>query len=668
MSTKILVIRDSRTEALRTRLILEQAGFRVRVTTDGAAGLQQAASDPPDLILLDTILHGVNGYETYGKLKLDPKTNRIPVVMLGSADELAQLPSGERVDCFLSAPIAPQALMAKVQEWSNGRGHPEPTDTPALDDSQRELADAKRARSELLANMSHELRTPLHEIVGMSELLAGTLLAQEQLSFLNTIKASSNTLRSLIGDVIEFSEIQAGQLTLEHKPFDLEEPLQRCSDIVKPRAQEKGLGFSAQIAVGTPTALIGDAKRLRQVLTNLTDNAYKFTERGEITIDVSAAKISDDAVELQIRVRDTSIGIPAEKIETIFEPFQQADTSSTRRFGGGGMGLALAKQLVTFMQGQITVTSASGQGSAFLITLPFNRQTSAQAQPQPAARTLASALRILVAEDSPTNQLIARSSLSKAGHTVTLAVNGAEAVKAFEASRAQSQPFDLVLMDISMPEMDGLDATRAIREREKTLGGHLLVIAMTAFATQEYREKCARAGMDGYVTKPVRIDELNRALDELMARTPEYNSCANDVHNNSCGTKADTCPVDLHEALEVVGGDVDILRAAVDLTLQEVPTQIDSLQDALAAKDAKRIEAQAHRLKGIMSNLGGTTARECGQALESLAEKGQTQDAPALAQQLVKEIQRVLTFYATPGWEVRAQEAANGKSQDFVCG
>lgn len=645
MTNKILIIRDSRTEALRTRLILEQEGFQVRVATDGADGLRQAASDAPDLILLDTIMRGTNGFETCGKLKLDPKTNRIPVVMLGGAEELNQMPSGEKVDCFLTAPFAPPALLSLVKKWSNGRGHAGGSDAQAVDELKCELDKAQRARSDLLANMSHELRTPLHEIVGMTELLGGTPLSQEQNGFLGTIKSSSNILITLIGDVIEFSEIQTGQAVLEQKTFDLNEPLQRCLEIVKPRAQEKGLAFHVQIAVGTPTALSGDANRLRQILTNLADNACKFTERGEIAIDVSADKTTDDAMELHVRVRDTGIGIPAEKFETIFEPFQQADTSSTRRFGGSGMGLALAKQLVNLMQGQLWLESTMGQGSIFHFTVPLKRQTVRAVAPQPAARALPPSLAILVAEDSPTNQLIARSSLSKAGHKVTLAVNGLEAVKAFEASRApDAKPFDLVLMDISMPEMDGLDATRAIREREKMLGGHLLIIAMTAFATQDYREKCALAGMDAYVTKPVRIDELNRTLDELMTAPPV----------------AETSAVDLHEALDVVGGDVDILRQAVELTLEEVPQQIDGLHHAVAANDAKQIEAKAHRLKGIMSNLGGMLARECGEQLETLAEKGQTQNAPALAQQFVDEIQRVVSFYMTPGWEAKAAEVVNG--------
>ncbi len=659
MTNKILIIRDSRTEALRTRLVLEKEGFDVRVATDGVDGLTQAAADPPDLILLDTIMRGVNGFETCGKLKLDPKTDRIPIVMLGSEAELEGMPSGPDTDCFLPVPVAPQVLISKVKTWSNGRGHGDTSQATAVEALTRELAEAKQARGDLLANMSHELRTPLHEIIGMTELLGGTTLSDEQNNFLNTIKNSSSALLSLIGDVIEFSEIQTGQIQPEAKAFDLNEPLQRCIQVVKPRAAEKGLGFNVQIAVGTPLALYGDANRLRQVLMNLADNATKFTERGDITIDVSADKATEGDVELHVRVRDTGIGITPDKLDTIFEPFQQADNSSTRRFGGSGMGLALAKQLVNLMQGRIWVESSVGQGSTFHFVVPFKRQLVPVAA-QTATPVLPTSLAILVAEDSPTNQLIARSSLSKAGHKVTLAVNGLEAVKAFEASRApDGKPFDLVLMDISMPEMDGLDATRAIREREQTLGGHLLVIAMTAFATQEYREKCATAGMDAYVTKPVRIDELNRTLEELMRQAEAAPQVAPQAAGAETAEAAQEMPVNLSEALEVVGGDVDILREAVDMTLEEVPEQIEELHKALAAKDAKQIEAKAHRLKGIMSNLGGLQAREYGQELETYAEQGQTQNASALAQKFLSEIQRVISFYKTPGWEARAAEVAN---------
>ena len=271
------------------------------------------------------------------------------------------------------------------------------------------------------------------------------------------------------------------------------------------------------------------------------------------------------------------------------------------------------------------------------------------AEVAPTAQRWPRPLQILVAEDSPTNQLIAKSSLLKAGHTVTLAVNGLEAVKAYEASRTapRGQQFDLVLMDVAMPEMDGLDATRTIREKEKTLGGHISIVAMTAFATKEYHTKCLDAGMDAYVTKPVRIDELNKTLEPLMTQSP---------------TTADTAksPVDLGEALEVVGGDVDILRDAAALSLEEIPAQLHALKEAMTAQDAKGVEAKAHRLKGVMGSLGGMAAHEIGQRLETMGEQGNLAGGVDVVKAFEREIGRVVSFYSNPSWEQRARAMVEG--------
>lgn len=663
MPTRVLIVDDSRTEALRARLILEREGYQVSLASDGKEGLAKAAEEKPDLILLDTIMPKMNGFEACGKLKLDPQTNSIPIVILPMAEEIADMPSGPGLDCFLVKPYDPNRLVTKAKEMTNGHGDLQITATfnqtdeikryqEELDRARQQVDAANRARRDILANISHELRTPLHEIIGMTDLLLGTELTTEQQNYINTSKASSNALLSLISDVIEFSEIEAGQLDLEQKPFDLAEPIERTVEIVGPRAAEKGIRGSTTISPNVPKELVGDPNRLRQVLTNLVANAIKFTDHGEVSIQVDADVIRDREVELHFRVRDTGIGIPEDRREIIFEPFQQADSSATRRYGGMGMGLAMSKQLVKLMGGRIWVESEPGHGSTFHFTAKLARQTQA-VTPAPAAMAAPKwprLLKILVAEDSPTNQLIAKSSLKKAGHTVTMAANGREAVQAYEKSRAAlgEPPFDLVLMDVAMPEIDGLDATRAIREKEKTLGGHVIIVAMTAFATKEYHEKCLESGMDAYVTKPVRIEELDKTLEPLMTRPPES------APKESPGTS----PVDLSEALEVVGGDVDILRDAVALSLEEVPQQLYALQEALARQDAKGAEAKAHRLKGVMGNIGGLAAREVAQQLETIGEQGNLASGPGLVKSLEQEIERVVAFYRDPGWEQRARDIA----------
>jgi CheY-like chemotaxis protein len=409
----------------------------------------------------------------------------------------------------------------------------------------------------------------------------------------------------IVSDILEFSEIEAGQFMLEEREADLWTLVESTVEIMAPRAKETGLLFSAHLAPDTPRTIVGDARRLRQVLVNVIGNTIKFTERGEVTVRARAEAVRDNEVEYHFLVSDTGIGIPEDQRDTIFEPFRQADEAATRRYGGLGLGLAMVQQLVKLMQRRIWVESQVGQGSTFHFTVTFKRQPQALSAPRAARPSVEQViqLQILLAEDSPTNQLIAVSNLKKAGHTVTVANNGLKAIQAFEEKgrRGERSFFDLILMDAAMPEMDGLEATQAIREKEKTLG-HIPIIAMTAFTTKEYHEKCLECGMDAYISKPVRIDELNKTIEPFLPREPEPPAVVK--------APADS-PVVLREALEVVGEDVDILRDAVAMSLEEVPGQsleevpgqLQELEDAMARQDANGVEAKAHRLKGVMGNV-----------------------------------------------------------------
>jgi signal transduction histidine kinase/CheY-like chemotaxis protein len=571
------------------------------------------------------------------------------------------MPSGDALGLVLSKPFDPAQLIGKLNELANRNGHADGNLQAELRRAQQQVEDAKKSRRDFLANMSHELRTPLHEIMGMTDLLLGTEMTSEQQGFINTTRASSNALLSLINDVIEFSEIEAGQLGLEEKEFDLAEPIERTIEIAAPYATDKGLALSTDIAAQLPKRLVGDANRVRQVLANLVTNAIKFTERGKVVLSVSnessAAKSNadtarDSAVTLHFAVHDTGIGIPEERREIIFEPFQQADSSATRRFGGMGMGLALAKQLVALMGGKIWVESQMGHGSTFHFTARF-KPVASDVRVVAAAPASKSAhhLQILLAEDSPTNQLIAVSNLKKAGHTVTVANNGRIAVQIFEerGHRGAGSFFDLILMDVAMPEMDGLEATKAIREKEKSLGGHTPIIAMTAFTTKEYRDKCAAVGMDAYVSKPVRIDELTKAFEPFLTSA------------SAEPAPAAMAPVALQEALEIVGGDLDLLKSAVALSLNELAGQFEDLKQGLAQQDPKTVEAKAHRLRGIMGNLGAIGARDVAQRLETMGEQGNLTGGMEAAKEFGSEMARVIAFFSDPGWEERAR-ASQGAS------
>jgi two-component system, sensor histidine kinase len=382
---------------------------------------------------------------------------------------------------------------------------------------------ASRAKSDFLANMSHEIRTPMNGILGMSELLSETRLSEEQGGFVAAIRGSADNLLAIINDILDLSKIEAGKLDLTPIAFSLRECIHGPVNLLAPRASQKDIALCCDVAAGVPDSLIGDPLRLQQVLLNLIGNALKFTEQGAVGLEVSAEPPANGEVLVKFEVKDTGIGIPPEKQETIFEAFTQADGSVARRFGGTGLGLTISARLVSLMGGGIRVESTPGIGSCFYFTARFrvaDRSVTPRSATTPAEPGLAEGtygpLRILLAEDNPVNQLLAVKLLEKHGHTVSLASNGKEAVDAV-ASGAQ---FDLILMDVQMPEVSGYEATRQIREMERSTGRHIPIIAMTAFAMADDRERCLAAGMDDYISKPIKIRELIELVASVVGPQP----------------------------------------------------------------------------------------------------------------------------------------------------
>jgi signal transduction histidine kinase/CheY-like chemotaxis protein len=498
----------------------------------------------------------------------------------------------------------------------------------------RLMAEASaKAKSDFVANVSHELRTPLNAILGFAELMNQTRLDSVQKDYLEAISSSGSSLLAIINDILDLSKLDADKLVPEKAPFNIQELLRAVKVMLQPRATEQQLDFRCIIDASLPVRVLGDPMRLRQVLVNLIGNAIKFTREGGIYVQCMLQEQDGRSVSVAFSIKDTGIGIPEEQLETIFERFNQGDNDTTRKYGGTGLGLAIARQLVLLQGGTITLKSEQGKGSEFTVVLPFDLvDESAVNTPEQAEAKTAGAQRVLIVEDNLMNQKLAQIMLHNNGFRTVIANNGLEALELL-----QQQSFDVILMDIQMPLMDGCQAARAIR---KELQINIPIIAMTAYALDSEREQCIREGMNDYLAKPFTEADLLQKITSWS------------LENSAEDSKVSAKPLISFEFLkQQTGNNIEFIEEMINLFLGHNPGNIKDLGNAIGQGDFEVVRKTTHVLRneiaffGLQTVIGDRLQRmeKLAGAREAIAEIGRCfSSVKAVCAEAVIELQQAI--------------------------